>query len=142
LEACDAIALETSWRYSGGVDLLLFTTNRRWDSGTRIDFSGIINIPIHTLKETKLIESVDILFERIASFARNYRGPDPLLGFATQEVRVSVLFGIVESILSFIPREAKENLEYAKHFAIRNIVKNPSAQVRLELKSEHDEYPF
>jgi hypothetical protein len=121
IKACDIFASETRWTYSGGVDLLLFTLRRIGPEHWEIDLGGVIVIPILELREKKLVESTDVLFERIFSFARKFKGRDPILGFSTQEARVSAVNGLIETLVGYLPKEAKERLQYAKNFRIQDV---------------------
>ncbi|MER8639314.1 hypothetical protein [Mesorhizobium sp. M1365] len=131
VRACEVISEQTTWRYSGGVDLLLVTANRKPISGFIVDFRGVIYIPLHTLKERKLIESPEVLFERIFRFAQHYKGPNPLAAFSVQEARVSLVQAAIESVLGWLPKEAKENFDYAKNFLVRDVSKDSPSNAAL-----------
>jgi hypothetical protein len=123
IRACDVIASETNWKYSGGTDLLLLTTRRDSKSHVVINFSGAINIALHVMKDRMLIESPEVLIERIIQFARSYKGVDPLLKLSLQEARVSLFEGVVNTLLSYISKDAKDRFDYAKQFVIRDVSK-------------------
>jgi hypothetical protein len=140
--------------YSGGVDLLLMTASKRIERDEHgqhfdrrrvkyaIDLSGVISIPVHTLVKAKRFESVDQLFERIFRHAKVFEGDDPLLGLMGQEFRVSVFEGLTNSVLGLLPKEAKECVDYAKHFAITDVSKKgerKSAIVKVD--SNLDRHP-
>lgn len=141
IRCCDVISAETTWKYSGGIDLLLFTTRRiprRWaiHDDLDVDFSGSMNIPIHQLVQKHLVEGVDVLFERIFSFAKNYEGSDPILGISIQEARVSAIRAFVDAILSYLlPKAALDRLDYAKNFVVQDIAR-PAASRRLRIKGK------
>jgi hypothetical protein len=154
LRAQDAIESETDWSYSGGVDLLLMTASKRIESDTHstyhshkrvrymVDLTGVISIPVHSLVKANLIESPDILFERIIRFAKVFEGADPLLGLSGQEARVSIVEGLTNTVLGLLPKEAKERVDYAKHFAIKDVSKKgrrKSAIVKVD--TESNSYP-
>jgi len=88
-----------------------------------IDLRGVIVIPVLEMREKKVVESTDILFERIFAFARKFKGQDPILSFSMQETRVSAVHGLIESIVGYLPKEAKERFEYAKQFKIKDVSK-------------------
>ncbi|SHF09358.1 hypothetical protein SAMN02745157_1621 [Kaistia soli DSM 19436] len=131
VRACQVISEQTTWLYSGGVDLLLVTANRRPNGGFIVDFKNVIYLPLHTLKERKLIESPEVLFERIFRFAQHYKGPNPLAAFSAQEARVSLVQAVIESVLGWLPREAKENFDYAKNFVVRDVSKSSPSNAAL-----------
>jgi hypothetical protein len=120
---CDILAEETNWRYSGGTELLLFTTRKLFENEAIVDFSGVINIALHELKMKKSDDSAELIFERIFSFVRNYKGADPLLGIAAQEARVSAVDAVINGIIGLLPKEFKDRADYAKQFAIKDVSK-------------------
>jgi len=154
LKAQDAIESETDWSYSGGVDLLLMTASKRIEANTHstyhshkrvhyaVDMTGVISIPVHSLVKANLIESPDILFERIIRFAKMFEGKDPLLGLTAQEARVSVVEGLTGTVLGLLPKEAKERLDYAKHFAIKDVSKKGSRRTAIvKVDTDTNTYP-
>jgi len=122
VQACAVIASETSWNYSGGTDLLLTTTRSSRDEAI-LDFSGVINIPLHEIVGKKLVTSPEVLITRFIQFAENYDGIEPLLHLSWQEARVSFFEGVSDAILSQIFRDAKDRVEYRKHFLIKDVSK-------------------
>jgi hypothetical protein len=150
IKTLDAIESEVDWTYSGGTDLLLMAAIRDMQVGHggfstharttyKIDLNSVISIPIHTLMKENLIESPDVLLERIISFAKNFKGHDPMLGLMGQEVRVSAVEGIIESVLGLLPKETKRKVDYLKHFAIKDVSKSgkrKSAIVHVDYDSQ------
>ncbi|MBY5868526.1 hypothetical protein [Rhizobium leguminosarum] len=128
IKACDVISDATEWRYSGGTDLLLLTTRRMSTERAVIDFSGAINIPLHVLKEKRLVESPELVLERVIRFAKNYNGDDPISSFSLQEARVSLAEGILSFLVGFLAKDARSNLDYARQFLIRDISKRQRSQ--------------
>jgi hypothetical protein len=124
IQACNVISSETRWKYSGGTDLLLLTTRRAAKDNIILEFSGAINIALHVMKEKKLVESPEVLFERIIQFAESYKGPDPLLKLSLQEARVSLVEGVINAVLSYLSKDIKDRLEYAKQFLIQDVSKD------------------
>ena len=137
LKAQDAMESEANWRYSDGVDLLLTTARKDVKSNrlsTRhtherykytIDLTGVLSIPVHTLVKSNLIESPEILFERVFRFAKVFKGRDPLLGLMRQEFRVSFIEAFKDFFLGlFLPKEAKQRIDYSKYFSIEDVSKD------------------
>jgi len=129
--SCQVIASETRWKYSGGTDLLLITTRRATKNDIVLEFSGAINIPLHVMINKKLVESPEVLFERLIRFAESYEGPDPLLHLSLQEARVSLFEGVINAILSYISKDMKDRLNYAKHFLIQDVSKETPSGLAL-----------
>jgi hypothetical protein len=153
LKAQGAMESETNWRYSGGVDLLLMTAGKDVKSTSlstghsherrkyTIDLTGVISIPVHTLVKSNLIESPEILFERVFRFAKVFKGGDPLLGLMGQEVRVSAIEAIIESVFGLLPKEAKQRLDYSKHFSIKDVSKDGRRKTAV-IKINNDFIPY
>jgi hypothetical protein len=130
------IASETLWKYSGGTDLLLITTRSGGKHDIVLDFSAAINIPLHELKEKKLVPSLEVFFERLIRFAESYKGPEPLLHVSLQEGRVSLFEGVVNTLLRYVAKDMKDQLEYTKHFLIQDVSKQkPSGLALVGIRS-------
>jgi hypothetical protein len=81
----------------------------------------------------KLVESPEVLFERLIRFAESYEGPDPLLHLSLQEARASLFEGVINAILSYVSKDMKDRLDYAKHFLIQDVSKGtPSGLVLVQ----------
>jgi hypothetical protein len=70
----------------------------------------------------------------VFSFARNYKGGDPMIGFVTQEARVSVVYGLLNAIFGVLPKEVKEHFEYAGNFGLKDYSKVDATPVMLEVR--------
>jgi hypothetical protein len=129
IHACEVIGNVLDWRYSGGADLLLFTSRHLSDKGNKafLDFSQSVYLPLHVMKDDKIGPSV--LFERIFGFAQQYKGIDPLAGLAMQEVRVSGVNAFIDGLISWLARGGKEQIEYARRFVMRDISRGDEARV-------------
>jgi len=141
--ACKVIRENTKWKYSGGTELLLFEAHKgkRTSSGgikdrgssTSVfaDFSSAVTVRLDELIHKKLVQSPEVVFERIFSYAEHHNGGRPLAGLAFQEARVSGAAAIVQGVLSYLPKEVKEQIEYAKEFAVQDISKPSDAQLKV-----------
>jgi hypothetical protein len=137
----ETIASESSWSYSGGIDLLLFTTRAGQSGEITIDLTGIIVIHVHAMVDKKLVEQPDVLFERIFRFAESFKGSDALVNLSTQEARVSAIEGLINVILGLLPKEGKERLDYARQFVIHDVSKPHRHQADcVVLEHETEEY--
>ncbi len=135
IKACDVISSQTNWQYSGGTDLLLLTTRKLTHDTVKIDFSGAINIALHELKEKK-IESPEVLLHRLIMFAKSYKGDYPLISLSIQEARVSFFEAVLNAIVGYLPKEAKERFDYAKQFAVKDVAKKERHK-QVMIKIEH-----
>jgi hypothetical protein len=131
VEACDVVASETSWTYSGGVDLLLFLTRTKSENEATADLNAVMCIRLHQLKEGKWGEAPEIIFERIYNFVK---GVAPLFGLSLQETRVSAAMGVLDALLEYFPDAVRHRIRYAKEFTIQNVTKPLPSNVHLSLK--------
>jgi hypothetical protein len=143
VKSCDVVSDATTWKYSGGIDLLLFTTRETEVDRFEIDFGGVIGIDVLSLRERKLVESADVRFERIFSFAKNYKGSNPLTAFAVQETRVSALHSLLQIVLGYLPKEVKDPLQYASTFGIKDFTRRDyGSSGLLEIKRSRSGNPM
>lgn len=120
----------STWKYSGGTELLLFAAqikvvthvrSRAREAKGIVDLSSAIRLHIDLLRERKVIDSPERLFEIIFSFAKNSKSKDPVRGLAFQEARVSLANGIAGLLRGIIPKDAKEQFDYASEFAVKDL---------------------
>jgi hypothetical protein len=126
-KALELFEAESEWKYSGGIELLLMGMRKSAAGTLAIDLKRIIRIPISLMRERKLVESVEVLFERIFRFAREYAGKNAVADLALQETRVSALQGLADAIFGVLGKDAKDRLEYAQKFQIRDVSKRSAA---------------
>jgi hypothetical protein len=154
MRAKNAFEEEIDWKYSAGGDLLLMTAGkvdqihnnsqfyRRSEYKYVIDFTGVRSIPLHTLVKNNLIEAPDILFKQIFDFAKRFKEGDPVVGFMAQEVRVSAVSAITEGVFGLLPKEAKQRVDYAKHFVIKDVTKSGKRKNAIVKETEEEtRYP-
>jgi hypothetical protein len=151
VKACDVINENTKWRYEGGTELLLFEARKGEEktSGTKkhnthshsvyIDFSNALTLHLDTIMQ-KLSEPPQVIFERIFSFSRNYMGDSPLQGLSFQEARVSAVAAVVQGVIGYLPKEVKEQLEYARQFGVKDISKPSRSEIKVTAK--HDNWLY
>lgn len=146
VKACDVIGENTKWRYEGGTELLLFEARKgeekivegRDFSSSRtvyIDFSNALTIQLDTVM-LKVSEAPQAIFERIFRFARNYQGENPLQGLSFQEARVSAVAAVVRGVIGYLPKEVKDQLEYARQFGVKDISKQSKNEIKITQKHE------
>jgi hypothetical protein len=92
------------WRYSGGVELVLFDAffEAEEQCKVRFDFSNTLVLNLRKAKDDKLIDSVGELFEKIFRLAENIDQNSPtqkaslhLIGGVGKESIVSILFKLL-----------------------------------------------
>ena len=115
----------TSWKYSGGVELML--TNSYYDPseyGAQIDFSSSIICNLDKMVAKQAIDNVEIFFEEIFRFAEKKTDDDPTWGFSDRK-GVSVAGSVFRRIvLSLLPKRLGEDLEKIANFAILDLSKS------------------
>lgn len=118
----------STWRYSGEADLILLNT-KRVDSGggTVLDWSSAICCDLGEMKKDKAIDSARRFFEEIFSFVDEYDGENPVWDFSDQQGTSKAKSGLINLVLSVLPKAIKAFYSETKHLAIRNIArgKNP-----------------
>lgn len=134
-QAVKAIEDSSTWRYSGGPELILFTA-RSDESETRgsgdqtvktttrsstADLSSILRFQLQSLQGNKMFGSLDQFFEVVFRFARTYSGDLPVNDFAAQELRVGAAKGIGEAFMSFIPKDLRGVADYLTEVKVTNI---------------------
>ena len=133
VKACDVVAAETAWRYSGGVDLLLFVTRKRAEHEVVVDLKNAISVRLDRIAKDKWGESPDVILEHICNFARNSNAKDPLLALSLQEMRVAGASALVDAFLAYLPEAIRGRLRYANEFLIQDISR-PTAKAGILLK--------
>lgn len=148
--AVRVIEENSTWRYQGGTELLLFTVqtketvhnradeHRVGQVSSAVDFSSSIALQLDILKERKLIDSIERFFEIIFRFAKTYKGDDPIRALTVQEMRVSLANGISKMLMSIIPKESKEKAEYAVEFAVKDLSRAQHKPM-IRIKSEGEQ---
>jgi hypothetical protein len=112
----------TSWKYGGGVDLLL--ANGRYDAQTEngtVDFTSSIAMNLDKAKEEKAILSVEQFFEEIFRYAEEQSGDDPTWGFSDRMGAQLAGSAFKSLILYLLPKSIREDARKAFHFYVRDI---------------------
>jgi hypothetical protein len=101
----------TSWKYSGGADLLMLNQD--------VDFSQAIVFNIDKMVDDKAVDGASQLFEAIIQFSRQHAGG----AYEFSDRKGVRLLGqiTVDAILSYLPPPLKQLWQTGRHYAIRNI---------------------
>lgn len=116
----------TLWKYSGECDLILATSRYRFQTQAEIDFSSAILITLDDLKKSSDLQSVSRFFEEVFRFAEEQNGEDPSFGLSDHLGMRVVKKGIWHTLLEFVPKFLRSDVETAKNFAVRDISKSAS----------------
>jgi len=107
----------STWRYSGGADLLL--TNARFNGRIAwLDFSSAISADLIKMKADGAIHSVDSFFEAIFRYSQNQDGSDPTWGFSDQQGKRVAGSAFKSLLVSLLPRVCKMMRDV--HFILRS----------------------
>ena len=112
----------SSWKYSGGVDLIL--TNAKYDTANDkayLDFSSAVQVNLDRAKKDGLIISVEQFFEQIFQYAEAQDDLDPAWGFSDAAGKKLAGSAFKQLLLSFIPKKLGEEAEKALHLAVGDI---------------------
>jgi hypothetical protein len=113
---------KSSWKYSGGVDLILCN---EMQSGpySWIDLKSSVCVSIDDLLHKKYIRSFETFFQRVVNFANDYKGDRPSWDFSDKQgVRLAGQT-LKEAIINFLPKPFHKTVSEAQYFAVRNITK-------------------
>jgi hypothetical protein len=115
----------STWRYSGGADLLL--TNARFDGQIAwLDFSSAISADLIKMKADGAIHSVDSFFEAIFRYAQNQDGSDPTWGFSDQQGKRVAGSAFKSLLISLLPKGLQDDARRAFHFAVSDVSCEPA----------------
>lgn len=107
----------TTWRYSGGSELVL--ANARFDADRNLaylDFSSALAITLERLKYDGAPADVGIVFERIFAYAESCDGTDPTWGFSDQAAKTLVGSALKSLFISVLPSPLRQDAKAAFHF--------------------------
>jgi hypothetical protein len=120
----EQLEAQTSWRYSGGCELLV--TNARYDAAqdkASLDLSSAIAVDLEGAKQDKAFRDVTGLCEAIFEFAKklNEATDDPCWEFSDRQGLRIVKGSLKEFLLNYLPKWLKPEARKAFHFATRNL---------------------
>ena len=112
----------TTWKYSGGSDLLL--TNVFINTNVaEIDFTSTIICPLDEMKRKGAFPSVEEFFESIFRFAESADDSDPTWGFSDAKGRKIVGLSLKRVVLSLLPKNIGADVEKLEHFAVADVAR-------------------
>ncbi len=116
---------KTTWKYSGGSDLIL--ANAKYDreaNDVTLNFSTAVVCQLDKMKELKAFQSVEQYFEMIFQYAEESGNQSNTLDFSDQ-AGVSAGRSSIKSIaLSCLPKNAGKEIEKISQFAVSDIGRN------------------
>ncbi len=110
----------STWRYSGAVDFILFTSQMSYQSRLSLNFRRTLILNLQQCREAQLIPPIDQFFEQIFRFAEEYDGDDPVSRFSdNQGVRIAES-AVAGSIKTFIPKTLHKEIDRTALFSVKN----------------------
>lgn len=109
---------ESTWRYSGGCDLLLANAVRApTDEASQLLFDQAIDLKLDEMARVGAIVSAEVFFGRIFQYAEDASGKDSTWGFSDREgVR-----SLRQLVLSSLPKGLGGEVAKAACFAVRDL---------------------
>ncbi|MFL6197912.1 MAG: hypothetical protein ACJ76J_01940 [Thermoanaerobaculia bacterium] len=125
----------TSWRYSGGCELLV--TNARYApdrSQASLDLSSAMVVDLELAEQDKAFRDVTGLCEAIFEFAKsmNEAQNDPVWEFSDKQGLRIVKGSLKSFLLAYLPKWLKPEAKKAFHFVTADIAKQASVRQRRE----------
>ena len=114
----------STWKYSGGVDLLLI--NSFLDPNTssvQLDLRSTIVCRLDEMKRIGAITSIMNFFEQIFQYAENQDRKNPTWGFSDQQGLAQVVSILKRLILALLPKSLGTDVEKLYHFAVLDVGK-------------------
>ncbi|MFV8465380.1 hypothetical protein [Flavobacterium sp. LB1P62] len=112
----DELELETSWKYSGGTELILLNSDA--------DFSNCIIFKIEEMIKDKVIDSANDILEALIQHSRS--DTNSLGKFSLNGVGKQTAEEIVDSVVSCLPKPFESLLNIwkkGKHYTLVNMIK-------------------
>lgn len=110
---------KTKWRYSGGVELVLFDTYLK---NTRIvtDFSDSISINLQKIKNITPGSSIGELFENIFRIAESIDNQNPSREMSAKLIAITGKNSIVNILINLIPESIRNFVEKIYSYGTEN----------------------
>ena len=114
---------ETTWKYGGGVELLLTNALCHPPGHARLEFASTIACDLEELKSKQAIASVEKFLEDVCRFAEGSSDDDPTWGLSDHLGVRSAGSALKRLALALLPKGIGGDIERAMQFAIRDIGK-------------------
>lgn len=118
------IEAETSWRYNGGVELLLFNAFRNQQTGSvSLDYHSAIAIDLQKCRQYRPAETVAALIGRIAYYCDHYDSDDPTWGFSDQVASQTGWTALWNFFVGLLPESLRNDANLARLFVTQDLSK-------------------
>jgi len=119
------IERKTSWRYSGGTELLLTNALLAHDSQEVVlEWNSTIRCDLDRMKADGAIIGVHPLFEEVFRAADTASDDDPTWALSDAQGARVAGSGLKRLLLSLLPKSLGDDVRRAAHFAIADVGKN------------------
>jgi hypothetical protein len=71
----------------------------------------------------------------IYRFAEQYKGERPIASLSLQEARVSGAAALIQGLVGYLPKEVREQIEYAKEFFVHDVSKPTDARLLISARA-------
>src|SRR5258705_4272219 len=121
------IEQHSTWRYGGGVELLLANAQYYAEESTaKIDFASAVVVDLDRAQKIDAFPSVEHFFEDIVRYVESSPGDDPTWGFSDRMGRKVAGSALRSLVLRLLPEAVRADAERAAHFVVRNLSEPPS----------------
>jgi len=119
----EEIAEQSSWKYSGGTELLIANARTSGLGESFIDYSSAIPCKLESMQEDKAIKNVREFFEKIFKYAEDPKQDDPAFGLSDEFGKDVATNAVKKFILHLLLRSADEEYVKARHFVLSDLSK-------------------
>lgn len=119
-ETLDRFEAETSWKYSGGTDLILLNARLKGDSAV-LDASTAIVITLEVAIANNVIIDVSQFFETLIRDAKRFNSADAASNARGKEL---IWEGIKSLLISLLPEPLRDEAKKAFSYVVRDISKS------------------
>jgi hypothetical protein len=116
----DQLQKQTSWKYSGGADLIL--CNEITDAGrTTLDTRTALCLNIDKLLKNATILSFESFFQGVIDFAKAAQGENPTWKLSDKHGLRLALEALKSTVIDFLPKGVQKQVSDAFDFCVRDI---------------------
>lgn len=115
---------ETKWRYSGGVDFILFDGHRKGpkhENSMNLFLDEVVTMNLLEGREQKILPPISQLFEEIFRFAENKGSKSTVFGFSDAKI-LGLCRTIAEGAIdACLPKDVAKAFREGRAYSVRNL---------------------
>jgi hypothetical protein len=115
------VEARTTWKYSGGCDLILTNVFRDEHGKAVPDFGSAVLLNLDSLRQNGTLLTPAMLLERLFRNADEHTGSDPIWGLSDSEVVRAGGSAVKALLLSCLPDGVQSNVRGALQFAVTDL---------------------